>query len=70
MNPSLLLGFIDSLEGKSTFSFIKFAGDSLYSPEEGNGYTLQCSCLENPMDRGEPGGLQSLRSQSQTRLSN
>ena len=23
------------------------------SPEEGNGYTLQCSCLENPMDRGD-----------------
>ena len=22
------------------------------SPEEGNGNPLQCSCLENPMDRG------------------
>ena len=22
------------------------------SPEEGNGYPLQCSCLENSMDRG------------------
>ena len=22
------------------------------SPEEGNGYPLQYSCLENPMDRG------------------
>ena len=22
------------------------------SPGEGNGYPLQCSCLENPMDRG------------------
>ena len=22
------------------------------SPEEGKGYPLQCSCLENPMDRG------------------
>ena len=22
------------------------------SPGEGNGYSLQCSCLENPMDRG------------------
>ena len=21
-------------------------------PGEGNGYPLQCSCLENPMDRG------------------
>ena len=31
------------------------------SPEEGNGYPLQYSCLENPMDR-EPGGLQSMGS--------
>ena len=30
------------------------------SPGEGNGNTLQYSCLENPMDRGAP--------QSQTRL--
>ena len=22
------------------------------SPREGNGYPLQCSCLENPTDRG------------------
>jgi len=22
------------------------------SPGEGNGYPLQCPCLENPMDRG------------------
>ena len=27
------------------------------SPGEGNGYRLQYSCLENPMDR-RPGGLQ------------
>ena len=32
------------------------------SPGEGNGNTLQYSCLENPMD-GEPGELQSMRSQ-------
>ena len=31
------------------------------SPGEGNGYPLQYSCLENPME--EPGGLQSLQSQ-------
>ena len=36
---------------------------------EGNGNPLQYSCLENPMD-GELGGLQSMGSQSQTRLSN
>ena len=32
-----------------------------------NGNPLQYSCLESPMDRGEPGGLQSMGSQkSQT----
>ena len=30
------------------------------SPREGNGNPLQYSCLENPMDREEAGGLQSL----------
>ena len=29
------------------------------SPIVGNGIPLQYSCLENPMDREEPGGLQS-----------
>ena len=33
---------------------------------EGNGTPVQCSCLGNPMD-GEPGGLQSMGSLSQTR---
>ena len=32
------------------------------SPGEGNGNVLQCSCLENSMDR-EPGRLQSMGSQ-------
>ena len=26
------------------------------SPGEGNGHPLEYSCLENPMDRGTPGG--------------
>ena len=30
------------------------------SPGEGNGNPLQCSCLENPMDRGAGDGLQSM----------
>ena len=30
------------------------------SSEGGHGNPLQYSCLENPMDRGEPGGLQSM----------
>ena len=34
---------------------------------EGNGNPLQYSCLEDPMD-GEPGRLQSMGLQSQTRL--
>ena len=38
------------------------------SPGEGNGSPLQCSCLENPMDR-EPGGLQPVGSQSRACLS-
>ena len=33
------------------------------NPREGNGNTLQYSCLENSMD-GEPGGLQSMGSQN------
>ena len=32
------------------------------SPGEGHGNSLQCSCLENPMDRGA-GGLHSIGSQ-------
>ena len=37
------------------------------SPGGGHSNPLQYSCLENPMDRG-PGGLQSMGSQSWTRL--
>ena len=33
-------------------------------PAVGNGNPLQYSCLENSMDREEPGGLQSMGSQS------
>ena len=32
------------------------------SPGEGNGHSLQYSCLENPMEE-KPGGLQSMGSQ-------
>ena len=38
------------------------------SPGVGNGNPLQYSCLGNPMDR-EPGGLQSMWLQNQTRIS-
>ena len=33
------------------------------SPGGGHGNLAQFSCLENPMDREEPGGLQSMGSQ-------
>ena len=36
--------------------------DSGRAPGEGNGYPLQYSCLENPMEE-EPGWLQTLESQ-------
>ena len=39
------------------------------SPAEGNGNLLQYSCLGNPVDRGEPGGLQSTGLKSWTWLS-
>ena len=38
------------------------------SPGEGNGNPLQCSCLENPMDRGA-WGTSVYRLQSRTRQS-
>ena len=50
-----VLGFPGSSDGKES---ARNAGDpglvpaSGRSPGEGNGHPLQCSCLENPMDRG------------------
>ena len=38
------------------------------SPGEGHGNPLQYPCLGSPMDRKEPGGLESITLQSQTRL--
>ena len=53
------LGQEDSLE--------KEMGDPLR--REGPGYPLQCSCLENPMDRGAwQAGLQSMGSQIETAI--
>ena len=39
------------------------------SPREGNGYPLQCSCLENSMDRGAWGATALGVTKSWTRLS-
>ena len=51
----VLMGFPGGSDGKE---FACNAGDlssipeSGRSPGEGSGYPFQCSCLENPMDRG------------------
>ena len=45
-----------------------FEGAFSYAYGEGNGNTLQCSCMENHRDLGEPGGLPSMELQSRTRL--
>ena len=39
------------------------------SPGEGNGNSLQYSCLENPMDKGAWGAAIHVVAKSQTRLS-
>ena len=55
MNNSLPMGFLGGSDDKES---VYSAGDlglipgSGRSSEEGNGYPLQYSCLENPMDRG------------------
>ena len=60
-------GFPGGSDGKE---FACSAGDpglipgSRRSPGEGHDNPLQYSCLENPMDREEPGRLQSMRSQT------
>ena len=49
--------------GKTWFGIVALLCSELSffapSPGEGNGTPLQYSCLENPMDREEPGRLQS-----------
>ena len=51
-----LLGFPDGSDGKETACNVGDLGwisQSGRSPGEGNGYSLQYSCLENSTDRGE-----------------
>ena len=67
--PNSLLGFPN---GSDVQNLPANAGDSVSisglgrSPGEGNGYTLQYTCLENSMDRGawqtiQPMGSQGIR---------
>ena len=67
-----VLGFAGSSDGTE---FARNAGDpglvpvSGRSPGAGNGHPLQCSCLENPMDRGAWWAIVHGVAKSQTELS-
>ena len=55
MEEILRLGFPGDSDGKESAGNAGDLGSipgSGRSPGEGNGYPLQYSCLENPMDRG------------------
>ena len=60
------MGFPGSSDGKESACSVGDLGsvpEPGRSPGEGNGNPLQYSCLEHPMDREEPGMIQSLGSQ-------
>ena len=66
--PKTIKGFPSSSDGKESACNAGDPGSipgSGRAPGEGNGYPLQYSCLENPMDRGawwlQSMGLQSVR---------
>ena len=64
--PKTIKGFPSSSDGKESACNAGDPGSipgSGRAPGEGNGYPLQYSCLENPMDRGA-WWLQSMGSQS------
>ena len=55
LNYSIYAGFPGSPDGKESACSVGDLGlipGLRRSPGEGNGYPLQYSCLENPMDRG------------------
>ena len=52
---STVLGFPGGSDGKESACNTGDSGSTPWSgrsPGEGNGYPIQCSCQENPMDRG------------------
>jgi len=71
-----LISFRDGYDGSGSKTSTCNAGDlglipeSARSPGEGNGYLLQDSCLENPMNRGTWRANSPWGRKSQTRLSN
>ena len=57
------MGFPGGSDGKESACSVGDLGSipgSGRSPGEGNGNPFQYSCLENSMDREEPGGLKSM----------
>ena len=60
------MGFLGGSDGKETTCIVgdvgSIPGSGRYS-REGNGNPFQYFCLENPMDRQEPGGLKFMGSQ-------
>ena len=67
-----LLDFPGSSDGKESACSVGDPGSTPElgrSPGEENGYPLQCSCLENPMDRGAWGATVHGVAKSWTRLS-
>ena len=66
------MGFPGGSDGKESACNVGDLGsvsESGRSPGEGNGYALQYSCLENPMDRGVWRATVRGVAKSQTRLS-
>ena len=66
IHHSLVAQSVRSARNAGDLSSIPGSGRS---PGEGSNNPLQYSCLENSMDREEPGGLQSMGSQSQIQQS-
>ena len=63
-------GGSDSKESACNAGDLGLIPDSGSSAGEGNGYPLQCSCLENAMDGGDWRATVHGIAKSQTRLSN
>ena len=60
-----VMGFLGGSDGKESACDVGYLGlipGLGRYPVGENGNPPQYSCLENPMDRGEPGGLQSMGS--------
>ena len=69
LSQALYKGISMSIPWSNTNTFVQSLAQSRYSPGEGNGNSLQYSCLENPMDRGAWWATVHGVAKSRTRLS-